>query len=46
VDSWRRVADDVRSGMADDCDHWIPEERPDWVVEQPLAFFGEDQEDS
>jgi len=46
VDSWRRVADDVRGGVAQDCGHWIPEERPDWVVEQLLGFFGEGQEDS
>ena len=42
IESWRRVATDVRGGVAENCGHWIPEERPDWVVEQLLAFFGED----
>ena len=37
-----RIAEDVRGGVADDCGHWIPEERPDWVVEQLLAFSGEE----
>ena len=41
IESWRRVADDVRGGVADNCGHWIPEERPEWVVEQLLSFFGE-----
>lgn len=41
IESWRRVADDVRGGVVEDCGHWIPEERPDWVVEQLLSFFGE-----
>lgn len=43
VESWRRVATDVRGGVAEHCGHWIPEERPEWVVEQLLAFFGEAQ---
>ena len=30
--SWRRVAEDVR-GIAEGCGHWIPEERPQWVIE-------------
>ena len=41
IESWRRVAEDVRDGVVEDCGHWIPEERPQWVVEQLLAFFGE-----
>jgi len=41
IESWRRVADDVRGGIAEACGHWIPEERPQWVIEQLLAFFGE-----
>jgi len=43
IESWRRVATDVRGGVVENCGHWIPEERPQWVVEQLLAFFGEDQ---
>ena len=42
IESWRRVAEDVRGGVLEDCGHWIPEERPGWVVEQLLAFFGEE----
>jgi pimeloyl-ACP methyl ester carboxylesterase len=39
IESWRRVATDVRGGIAENCGHWIPEQRPQWVVEQLLAFF-------
>lgn len=42
IESWRRVASDVRGGVAEGCGHWIPEERPDWVVERLLEFFGEE----
>jgi len=42
IESWRRVATDVRGGVVENCGHWIPEERPEWVVEQLLAFFGEE----
>jgi len=42
IDSWRRVASDVRGGIAEGCGHWIPEERPEWVVAQLLEFFGEE----
>ena len=41
IESWRRVAADVRGGVLEECGHWIPEERPQWVVEQLLSFFGE-----
>ena len=44
IESWRRVAEDVRGGIAEGCGHWIPEERPQWVIEQLLAFFGEEEE--
>jgi pimeloyl-ACP methyl ester carboxylesterase len=43
IESWRRVATDVRGGIAEDCGHWVPEERPQWVVEQLLAFFAEER---
>ncbi|SEB19205.1 alpha/beta fold hydrolase [Variovorax sp. YR216] len=39
MDSWQRVARDVRGGVAEGCGHWIPEERPAWVVERLLEFF-------
>jgi pimeloyl-ACP methyl ester carboxylesterase len=31
----------MRGGIAERCGHWIPEERPAWVVEQLLSFIGE-----
>lgn len=40
IDSWRRVAEHVDGGVVEGCGHRIPEERPDWVVAQLLAFFG------
>lgn len=39
LESWQRVASDVRGGVAEGCGHWIAEERPDWVAGQFLAFF-------
>jgi len=42
IESWRRVATNVCGGIVENCGHWIPEERPEWVVEQLLAFFGEE----
>jgi len=41
MDSWQRVASDVRGGVAEGCGHWIPEERPAWVIERLLEFFGD-----
>lgn len=40
MESWQRVATNVRGGVAEDCGHWIAEERPDWVAEQFQQFFG------
>jgi len=34
IESWRRVASDVRGGLAEGCGQWIPEERPQWVLER------------
>jgi pimeloyl-ACP methyl ester carboxylesterase len=39
MESWQRVAVDVRGGIAEGCGHWIAEERPDWVVVQLIEFF-------
>jgi pimeloyl-ACP methyl ester carboxylesterase len=39
MDSWSRACSDVRGGVAEGCGHWIPEERPDWVVARLLEFF-------
>ena len=44
LESWRRVAEDVRGGVALGCGHWIPEERPAWSLAQILDFFAEDPE--
>lgn len=41
MDSWQRAAEDVRGGVAEGCGHWIPEERPAWVVERLLEFFAD-----
>lgn len=37
----QQVALDVRGGSIEQCGHFIPEERPDYLVEQLLRFFGE-----
>ena len=39
MDSWQRVAADVRGGVAEGCGHWIPEEKPAWVVERLHEFY-------
>ena len=36
------AAHDVRGGVIERCGHWIGEERPDFVAEQLLEFFGEE----
>ncbi|MEI7969868.1 MAG: alpha/beta hydrolase [Betaproteobacteria bacterium] len=40
LESWQRVATDVRGGVVEGCGHWIPEERPEWSAQQLLEFFG------
>ena len=40
VELWKRVAVNVWRGVAEGCGHWIPEERPDWTLQQLLTFFG------
>lgn len=39
MESWQRVATNVRGGIAENCGHWIPEERPEWTSEQVIAFL-------
>lgn len=39
MESWQRVATNVRGGIAENCGHWIPEERPEWAAEQVIAFM-------
>lgn len=41
LDEWRRVARDV-SGRALPCGHYIPEEQPDMLLAEMLAFFEAD----
>jgi len=40
LDIWRRYADDVRGQAVAGCGHFLPEERPDEVAGQLLAFLG------
>ncbi len=39
LQSWERVATDVRGGVAENCGHWIPEERPEWLASEAIRFF-------
>jgi pimeloyl-ACP methyl ester carboxylesterase len=43
VQSLQRVAENVRGGLVPKSGHWVAEEAPDFVVEQLLSFFGEEQ---
>lgn len=36
-----KLAEDVRGGVVERCGHWIAEERPDYLIDQLLTFFGE-----
>jgi haloacetate dehalogenase len=38
LDEWRRVADDVR-GRSLPCGHYVPEEAPEQLVAEVLAFL-------
>lgn len=40
------VAMDVRGGAVDRCGHFIPDERPDYLIEQLFAFFDQLQQSS
>src|SRR5919106_4184199 len=40
LDSMKSLATDVRGGIVPLSGHWIPEERPDFVIEQLFKFFG------
>lgn len=39
LESWQRVASNVSGGIAENCGHWIPEERPDFVAAEVLRHF-------
>jgi pimeloyl-ACP methyl ester carboxylesterase len=36
------AAENVRGGVIPRCGHWVGEERPDYIAQQLLEFFGED----
>jgi pimeloyl-ACP methyl ester carboxylesterase len=37
--SMQQLAEDVRGGVIERCGHWIPEERPEYLLDQLLKFF-------
>ena len=39
--SMEQLAENVRGGVIEKCGHWTPEERPEYLSEQLLAFFAE-----
>lgn len=43
VNMVNEVTANVRGGMIERCGHWIADERPEYLTEQLLAFFGEEQ---
>jgi pimeloyl-ACP methyl ester carboxylesterase len=43
VSMMQALAVNVSGGVVERCGHFIPEERPDYLIEQLLSFFGEDE---
>jgi pimeloyl-ACP methyl ester carboxylesterase len=43
VNMVNEVATNVRGGVIERCGHWIADERPEYLTEQLLAFFGEEK---
>lgn len=41
LSSLRRVADDVRGGVVEECGHWMMEEQPERITRELLGFFAE-----
>jgi pimeloyl-ACP methyl ester carboxylesterase len=39
--SMEALAEDVRGGVVDRCGHWIPEERPNVLIEELTGFFAD-----
>lgn len=39
LESWQRVATNASGGVAENCGHWIPEERPEFVADEVRRFF-------
>lgn len=44
VRSMQELAENVRGGVIERCGHWIAEERPDYLIEQLLSFFEEEED--
>ena len=42
--SAHRVAENVRGGEIADCGHWIPEEKPEELLQELFSFFTEDND--
>ena len=42
LQSLQRVAQDVRGGVVKQCGHWIVDEQPGVLLDELLAFFGEE----
>jgi pimeloyl-ACP methyl ester carboxylesterase len=40
VSLWQAVAEHVQGGQVEQCGHFIAEEKPEFVIEQALEFFG------
>jgi pimeloyl-ACP methyl ester carboxylesterase len=43
VNMVHEVATNMRGGVIERCGHWIADERPEYLTEQLLAFFGEEK---
>jgi len=41
LENMQELATDVRGGEIANCGHWLPEEQPETVAHEMLAFFGE-----
>lgn len=39
VPYWQTVAESVTGGAVEECGHFIPEEKPQFVIDEALAFF-------
>ena len=42
IRSMKAVAENVRSSIIKNCGHFVPQEKPEYLIEQLLSFFGED----
>jgi pimeloyl-ACP methyl ester carboxylesterase len=40
--SMQMLAEDVRGGVIERCGHWIPEERPEYLLDQLVKFFADE----